>query len=409
MHSLNNVQKFLITAALIIFFIITILSFVAAIPTFKITAIRDLFFASPIVAQTDNSTSKYLYGENLNLTGNNIQVQFNHNTLISDQPINLKIASEDQLSISDATIYIDATNSFTMANGKIKITIAKGVKAIYSSADKTFVVLAGQEQFQTSVAKANQYAILQVDKFIVKDFDRSKFNTSAYSSVISSIKYFNQLPTELTKTSPPVLYSLEPSIGFKTSDPSITLKGKVDPGTQVKFNNNQIHVDSNGNFSEQLTLNIGNNQVVLDLSDQFGNKQNVSAIYIRTNDIQTCNFTTFDAQLACLLNTYRKNKSANNLAYSTPLENVAYKHSLWMATNNDLSHIESDNSSYKDRCITGNTECQFEIIIKVQDNNASNAAKQLENSQDYNVYLKDQQYKSIGIGLYNNYLTILLN
>lgn len=69
----------------------------------------------------------------------------------------------------------------------------------------------------------------------------------------------------------PSLDISEPTDGTTTKDRKIKVSGKTEPGVQVTINGNQIIINSDGNFSNELSLNDGENTLSIKATDNASN------------------------------------------------------------------------------------------------------------------------------------------
>ncbi|MCJ7805743.1 hypothetical protein MUP46_03830 [Patescibacteria group bacterium] len=72
-----------------------------------------------------------------------------------------------------------------------------------------------------------------------------------------------------------------PIDGATVSSPSITVSGKTLPGADVFVNDTELTADANGNFSTQLTLDEGDNQITVSANDNngFSSEQDLTVTY----------------------------------------------------------------------------------------------------------------------------------
>lgn len=69
----------------------------------------------------------------------------------------------------------------------------------------------------------------------------------------------------------PSLDISEPTDGATTKDRKIKVSGNTEPGVQITINGNQIIINSDGNFSNELSLNDGENTLSIKATDNASN------------------------------------------------------------------------------------------------------------------------------------------
>lgn len=62
-----------------------------------------------------------------------------------------------------------------------------------------------------------------------------------------------------------------PKNGAKLSSANIVITGKTSPNAEVFINDTEGRADANGNFSINMILDEGQNQIVIDANDEWGN------------------------------------------------------------------------------------------------------------------------------------------
>ncbi len=87
-------------------------------------------------------------------------------------------------------------------------------------------------------------------------------------------------PSAPRDTTPPVITIFEPSDQFQTAMEKITVAGQVtddDAGVDwVSVNNRRTSLDRDGNFSEEVSLTMGSNTIIVQAQDKAGNQAEVS-------------------------------------------------------------------------------------------------------------------------------------
>ena len=112
--------------------------------------------------------------------------------------------------------------------------------------------------------------------FIFKDVSLQTGNNTieAKAKQDNSESDYSNLLTITYKNSPPSLTIDNPSDGqsFQKDQSTITIAGKTDPDVKVTVNDFWAIVDDKGNYSYNLHLQNGDNQIKVDAVDDAGNK-----------------------------------------------------------------------------------------------------------------------------------------
>jgi len=88
--------------------------------------------------------------------------------------------------------------------------------------------------------------------------------------------------TVVLDQTPPPLTVTQPSAGARTSEVRLTVKGSTDPGCTVTINGEPAAVDRKGKFSKDVTLEEGDNTLVVTSVDQGGNPTTRLVRVVRT-------------------------------------------------------------------------------------------------------------------------------
>lgn len=145
-----------------------------------------------------------------------------------------------------------------------------------------------------------------------------------------------------------------------------------------------------------------NTQIVL------GNSQTIAAA---SNPVVESPNTGPAGQIAAILNLindYRQSNGQNLLALDTDLGNAARDHSAWMSKNGKVSHNGENNSLPWDRCAAKRVKCSGEIIFFGLGGPQA-AVDGWKNSPPHNAIMLGNNFKTIGIGIVDDYYTADLN
>lgn len=75
--------------------------------------------------------------------------------------------------------------------------------------------------------------------------------------------------------SPPALDIFEPSGDLKVSQEVLTLKGRTDPGAKIIINGQELNVDGDGGFEQEITLTQGLNEIKIETINRFNKTSSV--------------------------------------------------------------------------------------------------------------------------------------
>jgi cytoskeletal protein RodZ len=82
--------------------------------------------------------------------------------------------------------------------------------------------------------------------------------------------------------SDPNLIVMNPQDQQTVDIPEITIQGKTDPETKVTLNNQEIGVDENGNFKEEVKLNSSTNQIEIAATNKFNRTTKIDrTVFVR--------------------------------------------------------------------------------------------------------------------------------
>jgi len=125
--------------------------------------------------------------------------------------------------------------------------------------------------------------------------------------------------------------------------------------------------------------------------------------------ITICEFKNINEQFLCLVNNYRLQQNLAPLTLDSNLKKTAREHTTWMANKQTLSHTNQQGESYEERCISYSTNCKYELIAQLDNTSAETLFNYWKNdSYQSNAHLLGK-YKSIGLGISENYASLLFN
>lgn len=68
----------------------------------------------------------------------------------------------------------------------------------------------------------------------------------------------------------PEMVIASPSEGQTVENPAVIVEGKTDPDAKVKINDQEVGVDQEGNFKEEVKLSSSSNEVIIKSTSKFG-------------------------------------------------------------------------------------------------------------------------------------------
>ncbi len=116
--------------------------------------------------------------------------------------------------------------------------------------------------------------------FIAEKIDLETGDNTIYGKTVSDTS--TSLPSKPIKViysnAKPKLSVSSPTDGqtVKGGDKKITVAGSTDPGDSIVVNGQRVIVNGDGNFSQSIPLNDGDNTVTVTASDQFNNQNQIS-------------------------------------------------------------------------------------------------------------------------------------
>lgn len=170
--------------------------------------------------------------------------------------------------ISDSTLAPPVLNIPYEATNTAKIRI-KG----YASPHHDIELYVNEEKVTTT--ETNEEGV-----FIAEGISLEQGDNIIYGKTISSTS------TSLSSKPIKVIYSNQkpklsishPSDGqtVKGGDKKITVQGSTDPGNSIVINGQKAIVNGDGNFSQSIPLNDGENSITVTASDQYNNQSQVT-------------------------------------------------------------------------------------------------------------------------------------
>ena len=137
--------------------------------------------------------------------------------------------------------------------------------------------------YSTSGAKVEIYVddelkttatVSEDGSFKATDIDLNLGTNNIYGKTLD-LEEKSSLPSKTIKLiydgDKPSLDISEPTDGTTTKDKKIKVSGKTEPGVQVTISDNQVIVNSDGNFSSELSLNDGENTLTIKATDHASN------------------------------------------------------------------------------------------------------------------------------------------
>lgn len=87
----------------------------------------------------------------------------------------------------------------------------------------------------------------------------------------SSVESISPTSATLAQTQQIELTISNPQEGAKVTKPQLLVRGKTVPDAEVFINDKEATADGNGNFSVTLTLDEGDNLIIVTANDEYGN------------------------------------------------------------------------------------------------------------------------------------------
>lgn len=145
--------------------------------------------------------------------------------------------------------------------------------------------------------------------------------------------------------------------------------------------------------TELNSVALSNNVIPVSETDDIVNTQ-----------LEVCELDLNSTNILCLINNLRISNSLNKLQANSELDSISKTHSEWMVNNNKLTSVDSSGFSFKERCLAIRFDCIDEQNFKLELNSS---AQDLINLLIQKTILTNKDIKEIGIGLSDQFVTIL--
>ncbi|HMU06135.1 MAG TPA: CAP domain-containing protein [Saprospiraceae bacterium] len=118
-------------------------------------------------------------------------------------------------------------------------------------------------------------------------------------------------------------------------------------------------------------------------------------------------YGTLSQEFICLLNEYRDSKGFGPVSSNNSLVQVAFSHSKWMNETGIFSHTGINGSRLSDRCAAAGIRCLAENLA----HNILTAQQLLDSWKANPGHNKNLlgPYNTIGLGVFDKYVTLLMN
>jgi uncharacterized protein YkwD len=327
-------------------------------------------------------------------------------------------------------IYIESRNpGYLIEMNGLIYELSGDFKAIYDSENSLLHILSGTlSEVEGDTVYQSGNTILFEDKVIVSVTDREIFSSEYYSELLQSIGDLE----ELNDLIPPKIISITHSDGYSTQEKILQFGGEVEPNSSVKINNESVEIDENGIFSLSIDLIEGENEIIISVSDDYGNitteivkvvyevpvveSQSQKSIPVLTQPVpstptqpinSSCS-ATFNQQMLGLINAHRQSNGKSQLTLNSAMNQAACNHSTWMSQNNSLSHTGVNGTQPWDRCRIAGTSCTSENVAMHSSPSAQILFNMWKNSPTHNANMLGN-FSTIGIGISGLYATTVFN
>lgn len=361
------------------------------------------------------SILEWLYNDNLGI-------------ILENSKINIQ---ENKIKLSQGSIYLDIKNKTQICLKNQYCFNIENVSGLYNAEDQTFTVLSGEIDIldQANKAKTNQIIYVKNDKLEIKNLDR-KILVQAESwknllAILENNAKYVELPKILTDTNAPEIKDINPTTETETEEEKIEITGTTELNSILKINDQEVKLDANGKFKDSISLNLGENKIIIKSIDEYGNyttkeikiirkekpkvieeseanesQNNSSSAQTNTNESKpeqkesSCSDGGFNTQLVCLINEHRANNGKNALTPTT------LDHSKYMASQGKLSH-----DNFAERCAS---KCDAENAAFASSPTAQRIFDQWKTSSIHNQNMLGS-HTQIGTALYSGFATAVFN
>ena len=242
-----------------------------------------------------------------------------------------------------------------------------------------------------------------------------------YEFLDSKLRNYDNLKIseDLVNVTPPQLTITEP-IDVNVNSEKIVIKGNTDLSSSLKINSALYPIEKNGSFNINYQLKIGENKLIFEAVDGFGNITKLEKIFNRKDpclgvktcgmcgnpkcitDNSSCNVSVA-LRILELINNHRAANGLNKLTLDPVMTKAACDHSIWMKNTGIFKHNEPSGDPWT-RCKRLGVICDAENIAISRKVSAEEFFSLWKNSSGHNKNMLGSHTK-IGIGVAGIYAT----
>jgi len=281
----NSTQKLALIACAIVFILVNLFSVAVVINTIvenNNPTITDKPISVTVVSSSRTTSLDYGFGENISISQGDFKTTAINVEMIGVTPADF-ILNENDIQISNGIVLIKPALDLKMNIQGSEINLLAGGSFVFISSSNTITVLMGEAEIDGEIVSMNKIVTFAENgDYSVSEFNRASLSSNEdYLQLSVAATNLKEDVPELTDTVSPRILVITPESGYETTDSSVDITGKSEIGAVLKFNGSLVSSDAFGNFSADVELEMGRNEIKVTISDVYGNVSEISLFYTR--------------------------------------------------------------------------------------------------------------------------------
>lgn len=280
----TRTQKIAVILCLVIFFVVNAFS-VALLVGQKLSQYSEPA-DDPINLVSKNANSikntKYKFGDLIDIDSGDFEIRTNGIYILGNGKSSF-IIYNDLIDVKEGLVLVKTAKPIQLPVSNSNIQIPAESVLLYNAEEKFLINLSTKSVIRIDSIDLSQNEEILLEKdapMKAKSFDRTELTTNEkYKDLILSTKVFEQNIPELTDSIPPRLIKITPKSGESTTNSKLRISGSTEVGAKIDINGSSVPIDLLGNFGKDVFLVSGENNVYLDISDEYGNTSEIILNY----------------------------------------------------------------------------------------------------------------------------------
>lgn len=280
----TRTQKIAVILCLIIFFVVNAFS-VALLIGQKLSRYSEPA-DDPINLVIKNANSlkntKYKFGDLIDIDSGDFEIRTNGIYILGNGKSSF-IIYNDLIDVKEGLVLVKTAKPIQLPVSNSNIQIPAESVLLYNAEEKFLINLSTKSVIKIDSIELSQNEEILLEKdapMKAKSFDRTELTTNEkYKDLILSTKVFEQNIPELTDSIPPRLIKITPKSGESTANSKLRISGSTEVGAKIDINGSSVPIDLLGNFGKDVFLVSGENNVYLDIADEYGNTSEIILNY----------------------------------------------------------------------------------------------------------------------------------